>query len=471
LKSEFVELTRKKMAAVVQIYVEGHIGEDVKCILNPRLGDLETWSGSGFFIKCPFGKDLIVTNAHVVKNAKSIEIMSMLTSEERFEAELVGIVREEEPDIAIIKLKEGELGRLKKSAVADIPYLSLRMKNDIPRGTRLKAIGYPMGMSEPNITGGEITNFISGDRQLAEKYVTDAAINPGNSGGPAIDEEGNVIGMNTSIFQEAENIGFITPANFISIILKNIFKNNAICFADLGGNFQRNSEVVAAQLSMKKSAGIIVSSLEKGGFLEQAGVIVGDVIIGVDGDSFDRHGICLGKQYYHRRNIFDIFKLSPIGKVVELTIWRDGKKKKIKAKAAGLPKRKIASRPFIKERHFLDLWGMTIQVLSFEIVEAFHLIDNQVFYQILKNADIQKERLIVTHIQKGSSADQQEWSIGEVLYSFEGTKIRGLLHLLKLVGKSKKVAKFVSEAGTIGYFDSKSLEEMLYVHNPSEYLS
>lgn len=106
MENDFIELTRNKMAAVVQIYVEGYLGEEVKSILKPRLGDLKQWTGSGFFIKCSYGDDIIITNAHVVRNAKSIEIMSMLTSQEHFEAELLGIVKNQEPDVAIIKLKK-----------------------------------------------------------------------------------------------------------------------------------------------------------------------------------------------------------------------------------------------------------------------------------------------------------------------------------------------------------------------------
>lgn len=233
----------------------------------------------------------------------------------------------------------------------------MREVYEIPRGTPLKAIGYPMGMGEPNITGGEITNFISGDRISVEKYVTDAAINPGNSGGPAIDTEGRVIGVNTSIIEDADNIGFITPANYISIILKNFFENNEIRFADLGGDFQRNSDIVSSHLKMDKAVGLIVSSIEKNGFLDKAGVQKEDVIIEVDGRRFDRHGICLGKQYYHRRNIFDLFKLIPINQSVELTLFRKGKEIKISGPALILPLKKLTVNPLLIDRNFLVIWG------------------------------------------------------------------------------------------------------------------
>src|SRR5690606_18104 len=376
VSAQFVNTVRDKMSAVVQIYVNGYVGEEVKSILNPRLGDLSEWSGSGFFVHCHYADDLIVTNAHVVRNARSIEIMTMLTSEETFEAEIVGIVKNQEPDLAILRLKKGELDRLKLIATSPIPYLKLRDVNNISRGTELRAIGYPLGMSEPNITGGEITNFASGDRLISPKLVTDAAINPGNSGGPAIDQDGAVIGVNTSIIQNAENIGFITPSSFVAIILKNIFENNSIAFSDIGGDFQKNSTEVSLYLGMPTNHGIIVSSVEAGGFLEKAKIQAGDVITSMNGMEIDRHGIFIGNDHYHRRNIFDEIKLIPIGTKVELTVWRDKKEFKIQALTSPAARKKISSRPIIEERCFLDIWGMTIQPLSYEILEAFNIVDS-----------------------------------------------------------------------------------------------
>jgi len=470
MDNSFTNLTRSKMAAVVQIYVEGYFGEEVKSILNPRLGDLKEWTGSGFFINCTYGDDIIITNAHVVRNAKNIEVKSMLTSEERFEAELVGIVKNQEPDIAVIRLKKGEMQKFVKLAKEPIDYLELRSRNEISRGMKLKAIGYPMGMSEPNITAGEITNFMSGDRITAEKYVTDAAINPGNSGGPALDEDGNVIGVNTSIYQDAENIGFITPASFIMIILKNIFGSNDVCVADIGGEFQKNSKVISSKLGMDSSNGIIVSSMEQDGFLSSAGVLVGDVILGLNQNLFDRHGICLEDNYFHRKNIFDILRLIPIEEKVNLLIWRNKKKMNVKASVQAYPLKKIDTKPIINERKFLDIWGMTIQVLSYEIIESFNLIDSKIFYLLLKKFDENKERIIVTHLKKGEEAYLQEWGIGEVLAEFNGNQIQGMDHFIELITKDQSSAKIKTESGVIGFFDCQMAKDQLKLLDPSVFL-
>lgn len=470
MNNNFTQLTRSKMGAVVQIYADGYVGEEVTSILNPRLGDLQEWSGSGFFIESEYGEDIIITNTHVVKNSKSLQIMTMLSSEETFQAEVIGLVKNQEPDVAILRLKKGELERLKSIAKHEIPHLCLAKNKVITRGTEIKAIGYPMGMTEPNITGGEITNFISGDRTIAEKYVTDAAINPGNSGGPAIDENGEVIGLNTSIFQDAENIGFITPNTFIEIILKNIFENNSICFSDIGGFFQRNSQLVAKNLNMSETHGIIVSSIDEGGFLESANVQVEDVIVSLNGSPIDRHGIFLTQAHVHRRNIFDVFKLIPIGTDVTLEVFRRGEKISLSAKTKPIPKKKIKSNPIIKEREFIDLWGMTIQVLSYEILESFNVVEPQIFYHIIKNFDENQELLIVTHINKESPAFLQEWSMGEVLSTINNEKIKGFDHLLEILNNGQERFKLTSKLGTIGFFEKDNSKQRIEKLNPTYFL-
>ncbi len=473
MSEEFTKLTRTLMAAVVQISVEGHVGEDVKSILNPRIGDLKDWTGSGFFIKCPYGEDIIITNTHVVKNAQSIEVMSMLTSEERFDAEVVGIIKDQEPDIAVIRLKKGEIDRFKSMASGPIPSLELKKDSTlVTRGTEIRAIGYPMGMSEPNITTGEITNFMSGDRFSAEKYVTDAAINPGNSGGPSIDATGEVIGINTSIIQDADNIGFLTPYTYIRIFLKNLFENDSVEFSEIGGSFQKNSHGFSLAIEMNGPKGIIVTSIEKGGFLECIGVQKEDIILGLNNTKIDRHGIFIGEHQYHRRNIFDEFKLIPLGQKVELEIWRSGKTLTLSGPAQKAIRKRIVSNPIINDRCFLSLWGMTIQVLSYEIIESFNLIDPLTFYQLLKHFDENKERIVVTHLEKQGQAYSQEWSIGEVITHVNGEEVANINDFIEKLkaGHQNKFIKLETEIGTTGYFPCADEFPDLSYQKPRDFL-
>lgn len=334
------------MAGVVQIHIEGNLDGDSQSVMNPAIKIPGAWSGSGFFIKYENLEGYIVTNAHVARNAVKVKISSMLTSEERFEADIVGLVKQLEPDVALIRLPDAELKRFKSLAFSNIEYLELKESSNLSRGEEIKAIGYPMGMVEPNISGGEITNFISGSEYTTERFVTDAAINPGNSGGPSISKDGKVVGLNTAVMIGADNIGFITPAGFVKIIINNLLLHNEPLFAGIGGKLQKNAINFNTLLKQSQPKGVIVASVAKNGFLEAAGIQKRDVIISVNGTEFDRHGIVIGEEgHYRHKNIYDVIKLITIGNDVQLTYLRGGNTCSASAKAKSDPEKVLSLTP------------------------------------------------------------------------------------------------------------------------------
>lgn len=102
------------MKAVVRIHVKGNPDTNHSTILDPRLVEHEDWVGSGFFIKIGAEEGYILTNAHVVRNSTHIELRSVLTSDEPFKVNLVGLVETLEPDVALLKFSNEELARFKK---------------------------------------------------------------------------------------------------------------------------------------------------------------------------------------------------------------------------------------------------------------------------------------------------------------------------------------------------------------------
>lgn len=448
------EVARQMMNGVVQIQVEGYIEEDIQSIMNPAIKIPSTWSGSGFFVKYNGLEGYIVTNAHVVRNADKIEVSSMLTSEERFKAELVGLVKKLEPDVALIKLTEAELIRFKDCAVQPIEYLELWQGESPSRGEEIKAIGYPMGMVEPNMSGGEITNFVSGSEYSTERFVTDAAINPGNSGGPSVAANGKVIGLNTAVLMEADNIGFITPAGFVKIIIENLLKHNDPHFAAIGGMLQKNAENFNALLKQSKAEGLIVAFVEPKGFLEAAGLKARDVILTIDGVAFDRHGIVKGKEgQYRHKNIYDVIKLIPIGQEVEITYLRGGQLCKTSAKAMRNPQKGVISHPIIEEREYIEVFGMVIQELSYEIIDSMRNIDTNVQIDMLKTIDKNRPTLVVTHIHQASQADDMEWPVGEMIRKINDHAIHSLKGLKKVLKKTNGQPLTIECLnGRIGYF-------------------
>jgi S1-C subfamily serine protease len=454
IKADFTEVARKMMAGVVQIHIEGNLDEDNRSVMNPAIRIPGNWSGSGFFIKYDDLEGYIVTNAHVARNAVKVKISSMLTSEERFEADVVGLVKQLEPDVALLKLANGELKRFNSMAFSNIEYLELREGSSLSRGEEIKAIGYPMGMVEPNISGGEITNFVSGSEYTTERFVTDAAINPGNSGGPSISNDGKVVGLNTAVMIGAENIGFITPAGFVKIIIDNLLLHNEPLFAGIGGKLQKNAINFNTLLKQSTPKGIIVASVTTDGFLEAAGIQQRDVIISINGIEFDRHGIVIGNEgYFRHKNIFDVIKLIPIGNEVKITYLRDGKIRSSTARAMRNPEKGIVSHPIVSEREHLDVFGMIIQELSFEIIEAMREIDANARIDMLQIIDQSEPILAVTHIHQGMQADEMEWPVGELIVKVNEQKIHSLKELKTMLDQNKNGnILFECRNGRIGCF-------------------
>jgi serine protease Do len=454
IKNNLSDVARDMMSGVVQIHVEGNMEEDIQSVMNPAIKIPGTWAGSGFFVKHDELEGHIVTNAHVVRNAVKIEVSSMLTSEERFEAEVVGLVKTLEPDVALLKLTDSELLRFKTMAIRNIEYLQLREGSSPSRGEEIKAIGYPMGMVEPNISGGEITNFISGSEYTTERFVTDAAINPGNSGGPSVNKDGKVVGLNTAVMIDADNIGFITPAGFVKIILDNLLQKNEPHFAGIGGKLQKNSDNFNPLLKQSTAKGVIVDKIKPGGFLEAANIQQRDVILSINGVAFDRHGIVIGKEgHFRHKNIYDVMKLIPIGEEVEVVYLRNGETSTASAIAMRNPQKGVRSNSIIEERKYLEVFGMIVQELSVEIIEAMRNVDTNTQIEMLQTIEQEKPILVVTHIHQGTQADEMEWPVGEMIITANEEEIHTLDELKNVLEKNiNGTVLLESRNGMIGYF-------------------
>ncbi|VVB77892.1 Trypsin-like peptidase domain protein [uncultured archaeon] len=175
--------------------------QDTSQIVNETIESIvsivtEFGSGSGFFIS---NNGYVVTNAHVIENASSINITTFDLKEK--EAKIIGI--NETFDIALLKIN----GSYKPLEFGD--------SNEVKIGETVIAIGNPSGLSS-SVTKGIVSGIHrnSGRNNLSIYIQTDAALNPGNSGGPLIDSNGRVIGINT-FKTEGENLGFALESNYI----------------------------------------------------------------------------------------------------------------------------------------------------------------------------------------------------------------------------------------------------------------
>jgi len=236
--------------------------------------------GSGVIID-PEG--YIVTNAHVVANARSIEVLMAPSGKAlengqvektRYAGHLVGVHKD--TDLALIKIDAKAL-----------PFLPLDSKRRMHQGEIVLALGNPEGLGNSVSMGVISAVDRQPDPKLPMVYIqTDAPINPGNSGGPLIDIDGYVLGINTFILSEgggSEGLGFAIPARVVSFVVDRLRKFGHVDRSEIGAEALAITPLLAKGLQLPVSSGVIIVDVKPGGPAESAGVKIGDLVMMIDG--------------------------------------------------------------------------------------------------------------------------------------------------------------------------------------------
>lgn len=271
---------------------------------------IEQSIGSGFIVN---RDGLIVTNRHVVADTDAS--YKIITNDGKiYPADK--IFRDPLNDLAIIKIK----------AIGLTP-LKLANSNSLELGQIAIAIGTPLGEFQNTITTGIVSGLgrgitagspIQGYVEKLDNVIqTDAAINPGNSGGPLLNSSAQVIGINTAVSQQGQNIGFAIPANVIAELLDNYQKSGGkISRPYLGVRYKVIDEETAILNDLPEGAYII--EVVEGSNAQEAGLLRGDVITKID-----------GQQVTSENDITKILKTKNVGDKLELELYRGGKKTSI----------------------------------------------------------------------------------------------------------------------------------------------
>ena len=223
--------------------------------------------GSGVIVR-PDG--YVVTNEHVILSGGRIRVT--LADEREFEARLVGT--DSESDIAVLRLDAESL-----------PSAKLGDSDSILIGETVIAIGNPFGLSHTVTTGvvSALGRSLKTDRQTYYDFIqTDASINPGNSGGPLLNIDGELIGINTAIYQKAQGIGFAIPAKRALRIVDDLIRYGEVHTPWIGAVVQDLSDELANHFGVQRRHGVLVRSIEQGSPADEAGVRAGDVIVDID---------------------------------------------------------------------------------------------------------------------------------------------------------------------------------------------
>jgi serine protease Do len=307
-------LTEHVSGSVVQILTSGYsLSESSKtntsAVLSPEHG-----TGAGVILT-PDG--YLMTNAHVVLNARKIRVM--LNDRERarnieagkgmrgpLEGKLIGLDRL--TDLALIKVEAN-----------DLPALTLADSVDLRQGQIVLAFGSPMGLDNSVSMGVVSATARQLDPANPMIYIqTDAPINPGSSGGPLVDVDGKVVGLNTLILSQSggsEGIGFAIPSNIVRNVYQQLRKDGHVHRGQVGVFVRTITPALAKGLGLPRDEGVILEDVIPGGPADAAGLKVGDIVLAV------------GERPVHNLREFalSLFRFK-IGEPAQLEILRAGQK-------------------------------------------------------------------------------------------------------------------------------------------------
>ena len=266
--------------------------------------------GSGFIISAD---GLILTNAHVVRDAKDVTVK--LSDRSEYSAKVLG--SDPVTDVAVLRIE-----------AKGLPVVRLGDPKAIGVGDPVLAIGAPFGF-EQTATQGIVSakgRSLPGDA-VVPFIQTDAAVNPGNSGGPLFSGTGEVVGINAQIYSHTggyQGLAFAIPIDVALKVKDQIVATGKASHGRLGVTVQDLNQPLAESFGLKRPDGALVSQVAPGSAAAAAGLKPGDVITHVNGEALARSG-----------SLSSVIGMSKPGETVKLTVWRDQKPVDLQAKLGG----------------------------------------------------------------------------------------------------------------------------------------
>jgi serine protease Do len=369
--------------------------------------------GSGFVIDAA---GYIVTNNHVIADADEISVK--LHDDTVFQATLVG--RDPKVDLALLKIEPG------RKPLTPVPFGN---SDDARVGDWVLAIGNPFGF------GGTVTAGIVSARARdinAGPYddfiQTDAAINRGNSGGPMFNMRGEVIGINSAIISPSGGsigIGFAVPASLAVPVLDDLRKFGKVRRGWLGIRIQSLDTDMAENIGLPDQKGALIAKVDPAGPGAKAGLKDGDVVLKFD-----------GKDIGEMRRLPRFVASTPIGKKVEMTVWREGKRQTVNATVGEMPEdpaeqqvkgKPEQAKPQAGKDGVLTVTGagLTVSSVTPQLRERFGIED-------------EAKGIVVTEVKPDSPAAEKGMRPGDLIIEADHKPIRSPADLGKMIDEARK---------------------------------
>lgn len=303
----------------------------------------EQAAGTGIIIS---SSGIIVTNRHVVPDGTTSVSVTLSDGTELKDVSVIGRTSDTDSlDIAFLKINNTQGHKLTPAVVGD--------SSSVQVGDDVVAIGNALGQFQNTVTSGIISGYgrsvqasadngsgsifgtTSADTEsLDDLFQTDAAINEGNSGGPLVNLNGQVIGINTAIASDSQNIGFAIPINDVKGLITQVLKTGKFSRPYLGVRYVPLTADVANEYNLSVQNGAFIapssdpasSSVISGSPAASAGLQENDIITQLDGTNIDQ-----------THSLTSLLDQHEPGDKVTLTILRDGKTQQIDVTLGTVP--------------------------------------------------------------------------------------------------------------------------------------
>jgi len=259
-RTPVVEAVERVAPAVVSITTTTQVNDPFAGLFGPRVASGE---GSGVVIQ-PDG--VVLTNAHVVNGAQ--QIVATLTDGSQYEARILGL--DPELDLAVLRME----------GVSGLTAVPIGTSADLMLGEPTIAIGNPLGLGHTVTTGviSAVSRPLRTDWRVYQDFIqTDASINPGNSGGPLLNAHGELIGINTAIRPDAQNIGFAIPVDRAMKVARDLLTFGTVQAPWLG------IDLVDVRTDRHGGTAPRVERVYDGSSAEKAGLRPGDILLTLEG--------------------------------------------------------------------------------------------------------------------------------------------------------------------------------------------
>ena len=325
-------MLKNTLPAVVNIATEGVVQVEQNPLMNdpffrfffdapsqPRSRKTQSL-GSGVIIDAQ--KGYIITNAHVIKSAKTIRVT--LNDGKVYEAQLIG--SDPASDVAVLQIK-----------APDLKSLSLSNSDTLEVGDFVVAIGNPFGLGQ-TVTSGIVSALGRtglGIEGYEDFIQTDASINPGNSGGPLFNLAGEVVGINAQILSRTGGymgVSFAIPIDMAMNVVEQLKTNGKVSRGFLGISFQSVTRELASSFGLDRPRGALVASVVSDSPAAKAGFKEGDIVL-----SFNGHEINEASQ------LPPLVGQTKIGEQVKVGVFRQKRIKTLEVTIAELPEEEMVA--------------------------------------------------------------------------------------------------------------------------------